>query len=285
MSVTQTRDDSDKKGISESNICAQTGHGNAHSSSNRLRQLAMSQGVKKLSLATSNNPAPRSVSPGRFEPRVRQSLLPSSAYHALDTPIPEGGRHLTFSESHPITTTRRASHLPSTSTETGFSLLGLFAAKMMSRKTTSTLQHNQSEGRRNSSFRKISSFSSASLTMRIKPPTYQLGPDQSFSPEFIRPKLESMVASRVRNYPTEYDPYRAANLCKSLANEIKFVLRSTGSNRYRYVVFCMIRQRSKQMAGCASRVLWDTNTDRSVCGEYMTPAIHFLYVAYAIYKE
>ncbi|CAI2736996.1 unnamed protein product [Dicrocoelium dendriticum] len=156
---------------------------------------------------------------------------------------------------------------------------------MMSRKLMSTLQPNQQEGRRSSSLRKISSFSSASLTMRIKPPTYQLGPTQLFSTEMIRPKLDSMVASRVQNYPTDYDQFRAANLCKSLANEIKFVLRSTGSDRYRYVVFCMIRQRSKQMAGCASRVLWDANTDRSIWGEYMTPAIHFLYVVYAIYKE
>lgn len=57
------------------------------------------------------------------------------------------------------------------------------------------------------------------------------------------------------------------------------------TSRYRYVVFCVVMQRNKQMAGCFSRVLWNAETDRSMCFQCATANVLVCCIAYALYKE
>lgn len=64
-----------------------------------------------------------------------------------------------------------------------------------------------------------------------KPPTYQLGPSQAFSPHVIQDRIERMLRIRAEALPKEYRSERAAKLCTEMANEVKFIMRTAGPER------------------------------------------------------
>ncbi|KAK4468323.1 hypothetical protein MN116_008119 [Schistosoma mekongi] len=164
------------------------------------------------------------------------------------------------------------------------SLLGILAAKRITRKFLSTLTDAKQQ-RRLSTFSRLSSFSPASYNLINYLPTFQLGPKEVFNISSIQPRIEQLIQSRIESLPRNYEKYKASRLCITLTNEIKAMLKAHGEERYRYLVFCIVMQNCKQMAIFTSRVLWDMNNDRTFCVTYTNTAYCISLNCYAVYKE
>ncbi|KAF5405576.1 hypothetical protein PHET_00964, partial [Paragonimus heterotremus] len=148
--------------------------------------------------------------------------------------LTESGRQLTFCESASVVTPfRKSGQITPSSSKPGISILGIFAAKKMTHKFLAALTEGGLRSHRQSRLSKLStSLSSASFSLRIRPQTYQLGPPYVFQPLALQPQLESLLEVRaLAQSAQEYNPVRAANLCKNLVNEVKMIMRSSGPDR------------------------------------------------------
>ncbi|GAA54894.1 membrane associated ring finger 18, partial [Clonorchis sinensis] len=246
----------------------------------RLRRLSVAQGVRKLTLASGalNDICRDSIQRAFGTKRIMPSPGPdfSQTEHSTSwaTPSQDTGRLLTFRGSVTTPLSRRASQQTPSSSSQGLSLMSIFAAKKMSRRFLAALSEHEGRDRRSGTFRKISTLSSASLSVRIRPPTYQLEPEYYFRPGLMQPRLDSLLKTRAQLLPRDYDATVAASFCTRLANEVKFLMHQSGADRFRYVVFCLVRQRAGQMCQLSSRMLWNMNTDRSISSEHLTSSTH-----------
>ncbi|KAF8566590.1 hypothetical protein P879_03002 [Paragonimus westermani] len=214
-------------------------------SSNRLRLISLAQGVKRLSIGkgTKHDIQPKPSGHSRESHSLRASLSPAHNIRlsddkstAMGVPchLTESGRQLTFCESASVLTPfRKSGQITPSSSKPGISILGIFAAKKMTHKFLAALTEGGLRNRAQSRLSKLStSLSSASFSLRIRPPTYQLGPSYVFRPLALQPQLESLLEVRALAQPAqEYNPNRAASLCKNLVNEVKMIMRSSAPDR------------------------------------------------------
>lgn len=263
----------------------------------RLDILSKAKGVKRLSLIK------HSIT-GQSQPQTPASCPNRSPLSSINTslngPISavETNKILTFREvDHPtgvITSSRKISqNIQSSSssltslTNTSrppLSLLGILAAKRITRKFLSTLTDEKHQ-RRLSTFSRLSSYSPASYNLINYLPTFQLGPKEVFNVSNVKPRIEQLVQSRIESLPSTYERFKASRLCISLTNEIKAMLKAHGEERYRYLVFCLVMQNCKQMAGFTNRVLWDMNYDRSFYVNQINTSYCISVNCFIVYKE
>ncbi|XP_018646269.1 membrane associated ring finger 1,8, putative [Schistosoma mansoni] len=110
------------------------------------------------------------------------------------------------------------------------SLLGILAAKRITRKFLSTLTDEKHQ-RRLSTFSRLSSYSPASYNLINYLPTFQLGPKEIFNISSIKPRIEQLLESRIESLPLLYERFKANRLCITLTNEIKAMLKAHGEER------------------------------------------------------
>ncbi|CAH8594775.1 unnamed protein product [Schistosoma bovis] len=266
----------------------------------RLDLLSKAKGVKRLSLIKHSITA-------QSQPQTPASCPNRSPLSCFNTSVNgptsavETNKILTFREvDHPtsvITSRKISQNIQSSSaaaassltslTNTSrppLSLLGILAAKRITRKFLSTLADEKHQ-RRLSTFSRLSSYSPASYNSINYLPTFQLGPKEIFNVSNVKPRIEQLVQSRIESLPSTYERFKANRLCISLANEIKAMLKSHGEERYRYLVFCLVMQNCKQMAGFTNRVLWDMNYDRSFYVNQTNTSYHISVNCFIVYKE
>ncbi|VDP67699.1 unnamed protein product [Echinostoma caproni] len=251
----------------------------------RLRRLSVAQGVRRLSIFKPTKiDAQSGVQPTTLSPTVETATTERSSFRDNATPLVESSRALSFRDWMGTTPNRRLSQVTPALAPPPISILGILAAKRVSRRFLAAIT-GTCDAREFMTMRKISTLSSASFMAPPKPPTYQLGPVEPFNPYVIQSRIERLLHLRANTLPPDYRPERAASLCKEIANEVKFIMRTAGSERYRYVAFCVVMQRGSHMAGCFSRVLWNADTDRTLCAQCLTPTVLVCCTAYALYKE
>ncbi|CAH8862731.1 unnamed protein product [Trichobilharzia szidati] len=264
----------------------------------RLDSISKAQGVKRLSLS-------RYSTTGQVQPQTPASCPNRSPLSCLNVSINgpisavETNKVLTFQENDCPTagggggssSSRKISqYTPSLSSTSGpgnrppLSMLSILAAKRITRKFLSTFTDDKYH-RRLSTFSRLSSVSPAPYNLISMLPTYQLGPKEVFNITSIQPRVEQLVQSRLESLPKIYDDKRASRLCITLTNEIKSMLRNNGKDRYRYLVYGLVMQNNKQLAGFTSRVLWDMNYDRTFCVTVNNSTYCISLACFIVYKE
>ncbi|CAH8607900.1 unnamed protein product [Heterobilharzia americana] len=241
----------------------------------RLDTISKAQGVKRLSL--SRNSVTGQVQPQTPASCPNRSPLscmnvsinePMSAvektnkllmFHEGDNPTGSGGGSSSIGR-------KISRNLPSLSSAMNtsrppLSMLSILAAKRITRKFLSTFADDKYHRDLNA-FSRLSSFSPASFNVVSFLPTYQLGPKEVFNVTSVQSVIEQLMNTRIESLPSIYDEKKANRLCTTLGNEIKALLKTYGKDRYRYIVYCVVMQNCKQMAGFTNRVLWDMNYDR-----------------------
>ncbi|KAH8858696.1 tctex1 domain-containing 1-like [Schistosoma japonicum] len=257
----------------------------------RLDMLSKVHGVKRLSLSRySMTGLPQPQTPASCPNRSPSSCLnisinePISAietnkiltFREVDYPTLENSRKISqITQSSSSLTSLTSTNRPT------LSLLGILAAKRITRKFLSTLTDAKQQ-RRLSTF---TSFSPASYNLINYLPTFQLGPKEVFNISGIQPRIEQLIQLRIDSLPRNYESYKVSRLCITLTNEIKAMLKAHGEDRYRYLVFCIVMQNCKQMALFTSRVLWDMNNDRTFCVTYTNATYCISVNCFAVYKE
>ncbi|CAH8818985.1 unnamed protein product [Schistosoma curassoni] len=247
----------------------------------RLDILSKAKGVKRLSLIKHSITA-------QSQPQTPASCPNRSPLSCFNTSVSgptsavETNKILTFREvDHPtsvITSRKISQNIQSSSSAAAssltsltntnrppLSLLGILAAKRITRKFLSTLADEKHQ-------RRLSTFS-------------RLCPKEIFNVSNVKPRIEQLVQSRIESLPSTYERFKANRLCISLANEIKAMLKAHGEERYRYLVFCLVMQNCKQMAGFTNRVLWDMNYDRSFYVNQTNTSYHISVNCFIVYKE
>ncbi|KAH9580806.1 E3 ubiquitin-protein ligase MARCHF3, variant 3 [Schistosoma haematobium] len=212
----------------------------------RLDILSKAKGVKRLSLIKHSITA-------QSQPQTPSSCPNRSPLSCFNTSVNgptsavETNKILTFREvDHPtsvIASRKISQNIQSSSaaassltslTNTSrppLSLLGILAAKRITRKFLSTLADEKHQ-RRLSTFSRLSSYSPASYNLINYLPTFQLGPKEIFNVSNVKPRIEQLVQSRIESLPSTYERFKANRLCISLANEIKAMLKAHGEERY-----------------------------------------------------
>ncbi|CAH8607681.1 unnamed protein product [Schistosoma rodhaini] len=262
----------------------------------RLHILSKAKGVKRLSLIK------HSISE-QSQPQTPVSCPNRSPISCLNasvngpTSAVETNKILTFRDiDHPTVgiTSRKISQNTQSSSSSltslintnrpPLSLLGILAAKRITRKFLSTLTDEKHQ-RRLSTFSRLSSYSPASYNLINYLPTFQLGPKEIFNISSIKPRIEQLLESRIESLPLLYERFKANRLCITLTNEIKAMLKAHGEERYRYLVFCVVMQNCKQLSAFTSRVLWDMNYDRSFCINQTNTSYSISVNCFIVYKE
>ncbi|GAB4823417.1 hypothetical protein N2152v2_010463 [Parachlorella kessleri] len=127
----------------------------------------------------------------------------------------------------------------------------------------------------------------APLKQIIYENTYRLpeeyGHDAKFNTYPIQQIMKTMLAERLKGL--SYDPVKASQLVKQLADDIREKVKGLGYERYKLVVQCELGEKKGQAVNIVSRCLWDTNTDGFASETFETETLFCNCQVYALYFE
>jgi hypothetical protein len=88
--------------------------------------------------------------------------------------------------------------------------------------------------------------------------------------KFQRHKVQAILKSvlKERMEKQQYDPVKAAQISKHIAEDLREKVKALGYDRYKLVIQVTLGQKKGQAMRIVSRCLWDTSTD-SFASEYV----------------
>lgn len=109
------------------------------------------------------------------------------------------------------------------------------------------------------------------------------GPGAKFQRHKVQEVLKQVLKERI--YDQQYDPVKAAQISKHLAEDIREKVKLLGYDRYKLVILVTLGQRKGQAMRIMSRCLWDTNTDSFASELYENEGLYCLCQVYGLYYE
>ncbi|XP_013137547.1 PREDICTED: tctex1 domain-containing protein 2-like [Papilio polytes] len=119
--------------------------------------------------------------------------------------------------------------------------------------------------------------------IRIYQPTYQLESRKSFNPEDVKKILQQHIDSELQE--VEYNEKVIPDLCTSLAENIRTIIKEQAYDRYRIIVSVSIGQKRQQSVHVFHSFLWDHQRDGFVAHNFENCHIFANIVVYGIYLD
>ncbi|DBA91170.1 hypothetical protein WJX82_006190 [Trebouxia sp. C0006] len=104
---------------------------------------------------------------------------------------------------------------------------------------------------------------------------------------FKRHKVQAVLkqALRERMEGQQYDPVKAAQYAKQLADDLREKIKALGYDRHKLVVQVTLGQKKGQAMRVVSRCLWDTHSDSSASELYENETLYCVCQVYGLYYE
>ena len=99
----------------------------------------------------------------------------------------------------------------------------------------------------------------------------------------VQAALRAVLAERVAK--TAYDPAKAAQITKHIAEDLREKVKALGCERHKLVVQVTLGQKAGQAARLSSRCLWDTATDGFASESYENESLYCVCQVFALYYE
>lgn len=105
--------------------------------------------------------------------------------------------------------------------------------------------------------------------------------------KFQRHKVQELLRQllKERMEDQKYDPVKAAQIAKHLAEDLREKVKALGYERYKLVIQITLGQKKGQAMRIASRCLWDTNTDNFASECYENESLYCVCQVYGLYFE
>ncbi|KAJ3126445.1 Tctex1 domain-containing protein 3 [Nowakowskiella sp. JEL0407] len=113
--------------------------------------------------------------------------------------------------------------------------------------------------------------------------TYQMKPEKKFKSEPVLRIVNEILQSRLQK--VKYDPAKAFDLARSVANEILAAVKKLEFDRYKFVVEVFIFEFKGQGVRVASRALWDTTTDSYTSASYKNGSLSAVAAVFGAFME
>lgn len=109
------------------------------------------------------------------------------------------------------------------------------------------------------------------------------GPRARFRAGEASAVLRAVLKERVADAP--YDPSKAAQLTKHIAEDLREKIKALGCARHKLVVQVSLGQKAGQATRIVSRCLWDTSTDGFASESYENETMYCVCQVFALYYE
>jgi hypothetical protein len=83
----------------------------------------------------------------------------------------------------------------------------------------------------------------------------------------------------------QYDPVKAAQISKHIAEDLREKVKALGYERYKLVIQVTLGQKKGQAMRIVSRCLWDTNTDNFASEYYENDSLYCVCQVFGLYYE
>lgn len=115
--------------------------------------------------------------------------------------------------------------------------------------------------------------------------TYRMAPDPDY--KFSVARVEGALKSILESFLVgeEYEADKCSKMAQNLTEVIKDRMKSMAFPRYKYVCNVAIGQNANQSMQCASRCLWNTDTDSFAVATYKNSSIYAIATVYGLYFE
>jgi hypothetical protein len=105
---------------------------------------------------------------------------------------------------------------------------------------------------------------------------------------FQQHRVQALIRSVLRERmeaATKYDPVKAAQISKHIAEDLREKVKALGYERYKLVIQVTLGQKKGQAMRIASRCLWDTATDNFASEEYANESLFCVCQVFGLWYE
>lgn len=105
--------------------------------------------------------------------------------------------------------------------------------------------------------------------------------------KFQRDKVQAILKSvlRERMEKQQYDPVKAAQISKHIAEDLREKVKALGYGRYKLVIQVTLGQKKGQAMRIVSRCLWDTSTDSFASEYFENESLYCVCQVFGLYFE
>ena len=105
--------------------------------------------------------------------------------------------------------------------------------------------------------------------------------------KFQRHKVQAILKSvlKERMEKQQYDPVKAAQISKHIAEDLREKVKALGYDRYKLVIQVTLGQKKGQAMRIVSRCLWDTSTDNFASEYYENESLYCVCQVFGLYFE
>jgi hypothetical protein len=118
--------------------------------------------------------------------------------------------------------------------------------------------------------------------------TYITSPDgYGSNAKFQRHEVQKLLRTvlKERMDQQKYDPVKAAQVSKHIAEDLREKVKALGYDRYKLVIQVTLGQKKGQAMRIVSRCLWDTNTDSFASEYYENDSLYCVCQVFGLYYE
>lgn len=105
--------------------------------------------------------------------------------------------------------------------------------------------------------------------------------------KFQRHKVQAILKSvlKERMEKQQYDPVKAAQISKHIAEDLREKAKALGYDRYKLVIQVTLGQKKGQAMRIVSRCLWDTSTDSFASEYFENESLYCVCQVFGLYFE
>jgi hypothetical protein len=105
--------------------------------------------------------------------------------------------------------------------------------------------------------------------------------------KFQRHKVQAILKSvlKERMEKQQYDPVKAAQISKHIAEDLREKVKALGYDRYKLVIQVTLGQKKGQAMRIVSRCLWDTSTDSFASEYFENESLYCVCQVFGLYFE
>eukprot|EP00879_Flechtneria_rotunda_P010008 GHRR01010464.1.p1 GENE.GHRR01010464.1~~GHRR01010464.1.p1 ORF type:complete len:137 (+),score=20.07 GHRR01010464.1:240-650(+) len=109
------------------------------------------------------------------------------------------------------------------------------------------------------------------------------GENAKFQRHKIQEVLKHVLQERMGKQ--QYDPIKAAQISKHIAEDLREKVKALGYDRYKLVIQVTLGQKKGQAMRIVSRCLWDTSTDNFASEYYENDTLYCVCQVFGLYYE
>ena len=109
------------------------------------------------------------------------------------------------------------------------------------------------------------------------------GPGAKFQRHKVQEILATVLKERIQKQ--KYDPIKAAQISKHIAEDLREKVKALGYDRYKLVIQVTLGQKKGQAMRIVSRCLWDTHTDSFASESYENDSLYCVCQVFGLYYE